>query len=228
MRRFESLRPPVGAALALCTSCTANMDVGSAIESYRQTRPTVTGFDQVPYRKLVPGEDVVFTIDAASPVLDFGPPVGTSGLSAFELPRAENEYTLILRSYLFASGYPAKEMAFFYPAVTLLNERKQPIRTTDGGDTTYLLSSLRDEPNAMHRLQIAIPVRPTDAVRYVVVHTYADQIGKRQQFPGNAAGLTIPLGRSFVSVPGGSNLYGVVGAPAAPPGSLKLRIAPTS
>jgi hypothetical protein len=201
------------------------MDVGAAIDAYRQTRPTVTWFDQLAYQKVAPGDEVVFTIDPASPVIDFGQPAGLSGVKAFELPRVENEYTLILRSYLFSNGYPSKEMAFFYPAITLLDERKQPIRTTDGRDATYILSSLRDEPNAMHRLQIAIPVRPTDTIPYAVIHTYGDQIGRRQQFPGKSAGLTVPLGGGFVSVPGGSNLYPVVGAPVAPPGSLKLRIA---
>lgn len=205
-------------------ACTPNLDVGSSLAAYRSAKSCCADFSQVSYEKLLVRQDaVVFTVGDEDLAFAF-PGSGMSRFKAFELPGLDSPYTLVLRSYLFAAGRPAKSGAFFFPKMTLLDAGKRGIAETSRQQLTHIKSSIYDEPNSRHRLEVSIAVKPSDNARYLLVHTFAESLGVVTQFHGQSAPLTVPVGGIFVAIPAGSDLYSAIGSPTAPPQSLKLRI----
>jgi hypothetical protein len=206
----------------LCAACTSNLDVQSAVSTYKNQTACCSSLAQLPTEPLDKG-DSRFEIYQNAPLFVF-PEWGASYVKVFELPSSDTPYTIVVRSYLFTDGPPARWSAIFYPLLTLLDEAKAPLSTTRPEQARFLRSSFSDEPNDTHRLEVAVEISPASRAKYVVIHTAADMIGSARGFSVPTAGVTVPAGGAFVSTGGRTESLSLTASPITPPNYMKIRI----
>lgn len=209
-------------SVLLCAACTSNLDVQSAVSTYKSRVACCSSLAQLPGEPLNSTERR-FEISKDAPLFIF-PESGASYVKVFELPSSEASYTIVLRSYLFTDGPPARRSAIFYPLLTLLDEAKAPLSTTRTEQARFVRSSFSDEPNDTHRLEVAVEISPASRAKYVVIHTAADMIGSARGFSVPTAGVTVPAGGAFVSTGGRTESLSLTGSPITPPSYMKIRI----
>ena len=131
------------AAVALLAAACGQVDLNAAVATYREAKGCCATPDQLTYAKLPANADTLFAVAPTDPMVDFGPD-GRSYCSAFELPPAQSDYLLVVRSYMFADRSLPPNWAFFFPVITLLDADKRPVAISDWHRATFRQSTLTD------------------------------------------------------------------------------------
>lgn len=205
----------------LCAGCVPRLDLEAATQVYRAKAPCCADLSQLAVQPVAEGK-TRFAIDGNGQLFNFQD--GVSYYQGFELPGVGANYTVAVRSYIFSDGYPAKRTAVFYPVVTILDERKNAIRTSGIDDLRLLQSSFSDEPNERPRCEVSMEVKEADRARYVIVHTPSNIVGIDKSMRTSVGSQMIAVPGAFVVVGGGPVDLVLRGSPVTPADGLEIRI----
>lgn len=149
--------------LLLLAACTPQMDMRAA--SYAAAKPTIAKLADADFAPLALPSKTAFEIDASGPAFDFGAE-GVSYFRAFELPRADRPYTIIVASYMWNLAKRPSGNGVFYQTVATLDREKRPIGTIKPSAASWVLQTHLPP----HR-DIVLKLRPDMGARYIVVYT---------------------------------------------------------
>jgi hypothetical protein len=209
-----------GLIVLACAACGTFVDTKSDLAAYRNAPSCCASLADLPFEPLAFPTEIEFSIDAKSPLFDFGP-YGRSYFKAFELPATTEDYRFVVRSYALRDGILG--VAMYFPLVTFLDAEKRPLATSTRQNLDFSGGGFFDEPTEPGRLQYATIVTARSPARYVIVHTSRNLI----EFGGQAslAGMVELAANSMIYVPVPS--AGPIQMEGSPVGRLKLRLEPS-
>ena len=197
-------------------------DVAFETQTLANAKSCCAGYAQLPFQALTQVIDVFQDLGAKEPAFDFGKD-GLSYFRAYRITEQEKGKTLRIRSHIFSSG--RKEVAFFFPVVTLLDAEKSPILVTGRSDMVFQQEAdFSDWNTTTVHLNVTINLATYPAAEYLIVHTSHDYIGKVVTFTARSPDMMVSMGTLPIVVPGVEGDLPALGSPVAPAKSIKITV----
>lgn len=209
-------RRAILAGLALLAGCGHPLDREAELAALREARPPFATFQTLAYEKVAVPSDTEFQVMRGSAVMELDPH-GRTFAKGFELPAGTAGLNIDVGSYVVRGGRA------FHPIVTLLDEARQPVRSTSAS-AVHVVSNPRS--GGKWRLLLLVQIQPEERVRvrHMVVHTSREIVEVGFALPDEPweEARSAPI---FIYIPAGSSGPGP--APqigSSPAGPLSLTI----
>ncbi|MBX3724519.1 MAG: hypothetical protein KF823_01200 [Xanthomonadales bacterium] len=159
--------------LLMLAGCITLPRVDEALQTLRATPSCCSGLDRLPYQFLPVGHARTHEIDRASPAFQF--PEGKSYFLAFRIAEPDKALRLYVGSYYAGD--------IFMPMLTLLDERFDVVRQVQAGEFQ------RVEARGRYQFGNTLQLEPGDSVRYLIVHTPSNELGRFHDTPTVGTGV---------------------------------------